>query len=344
MLAKFMRNRTSAVVATVGIVLWLGAAHTTAAQPSDEQAQAEYSKGVDLFKQKKPAEACLAFEASRKLSLLPQPKTLFNLALCRQQIGQLAAAWRLLQEVERLTRDKAGSEEKEIHESALKTANQIEEEMSRRPMSKLTIEVPTESQIHGLDIRLDTEVVEPKTWNRALPIDGGTYTITARAPGAVPWMITVKVTSGTDNKVVEIPRLVTPAPPTLNRPVVPTTDSSMQPRTRSLPFVLAVGGGALLLSSAAGFYLWALSGYHDASGEMVNQARRDSLESSANARRHVALGMGVAGLACGGVAAWLHITGRATATSATATSRARVHVVPSVGGATGTGLMVLGGF
>jgi hypothetical protein len=109
-----------------------------------------------------------------------------------------------------------------------------------------------------------------------------------------------------------------------------------------LPLTIA-GSGVLLVAGAVGFGLWGNSNYHAAQSEMMDQARRDSLYDSANTKRHFALGMGAAGIACGGVAALLHFTGWGAERSSPATKSARLHVVPLISGVS-MGLVALGRF
>src|ERR1043166_8117115 len=45
-------------------------------------------------------------------------------------------------------------------------------------LATLTITVPPENRVGGLQIQRGGEVVDPGAWNKALPVDGGTYKIT----------------------------------------------------------------------------------------------------------------------------------------------------------------------
>lgn len=54
------------------------------------------------------------------------------------------------------------------------------------------------------------EVVPTEQWNRAVPVDGGTYAIVARAPGAVEWTTSVSIKVQADQYVVEVPSLAAP--------------------------------------------------------------------------------------------------------------------------------------
>ena len=152
------------------------------------------------------------------------------------------------------------------------------------------------------------------------------------------------------------PVKVTMPPMDRHRPPSSTTASSAAPvdalrdarddgRARNSTRVLTIavaGAGVVLLGGAVGFGLSGSSSYNSARNELMDQARRDSLYSDANTKRHVALGMAVSGLACGGVAAWLYFTGRAAENRSPSVNSARVDVVPVVGAA--MGLAIMGGF
>jgi hypothetical protein len=193
-------------------------------------------------------------------------------------------------------------------------------------------------------------------WNRVLPVDGGTYTITAHAPGSSAWSTQVTVGAEGDTKTVEIPDLSNlprdlGKPPTLSSPsqpppasvVAPASESpSLRPIALSHPSCkvvpLVIGTGALvLLGGGLGLEQWAESRYNAAKAEMMSQPRRDSRYSAANTRRYVAEGLAVSGLAAGGAAVWLYL--RDGKRERHAPGDARVQVVP-----TATGLALTGRF
>jgi hypothetical protein len=303
-----------------------GAAH---AQPSGAQAETLFRQGKDLMARGKTAEACAAFDASQRLD--PTVATLLNQAACREKNGQLATAWGQFLEAERQTRSATDDSGRQLHQTAANHAAKLEPRLST-----LTITVPPESRVGGLQVTRGGEPVDPGAWNRALPVDGGSYKITASAPGNAEWSTIVAVSDEHDVKTVEIPRLKaalipprptvsssSPAPPAAEHP-----DSGPPPRSKLVP--LAVGGGAVLLAGGAiGVALWGSSTYDKAKAEPDN-ARQDSLWHSANTKRYVAEGLGVASLACAGVAVWLYL--RPGDESATASHASRVHVAPIIAG------------
>jgi hypothetical protein len=313
-----------AVSATL-IALTLGAPWTAVAEATDRAAKTLLREAFALLEVGRVADACVVFEASQKLE--PATSTLMNLASCRERNGQIATAWRLFQEVEHETSNASDGVAKKLHEVARDRTKRVESRLSR-----LTIRVPTERQIERLEVWRGTDVVEPAMWNRALPVDGGTYRITARIPGATPWASEVTIGEEADDKTVEIPNLRK----------LDTADLRQTSSRTTLGLPLAVaGGGALLLVGAVGFGAWGSSIYDAARDERTDQTRRDMLYRDANAKRHIAIGTGVGGIVCVGVATWLYLQRHASADSSKV-ALVRVQVVPMVGA--DTGLAVRGSF
>lgn len=302
---------------------------TSRAQPAGAQAEMLFRQGRDLMTAGKVAEACSAFQESQKLE--PAVTTLLNLAGCREKLGQLASAWGLFLDAERQTRSASDAATQQLHGIAQDHAQKLEPRLST-----LTITVPSDSRVGGLEVLRDGETVDVGTWNKALPIDGGTYKISARAPGNAEWSTTVTVGAERDAKTMEIPKLKAAAlGPTAPQPPAPEGPSP-QHASKVVPSV--VGAGALaLLGGALGFDLWGNSKYNDAKAEMTDQARRDSLYASANTRRYVAEGLAVAGVGCAGLALWLYLRHHDDE-SATATARRNQLVVSP------TGIAIVGAF
>ena len=201
-----------------------------------------------------------------------------------------------------------------------------------------------ENRIGGLEIARDGEVVSVGTFNRALPIDGGTYKISAHAPGNAEWSTTVTVGVERDAKTVEIPKL---KPAALGAVVANTSaPKSLEPNgqatapnsSKVVPIVIGVGAVALL-GGGLGFDLWASSTYDNAKAEMTSQARRDSLYGSANDKRYVAEGMAIAGVAAAGVAVWLYLRHPDDASETSTATARNSHLVVSP-----MGIALVGGF
>lgn len=309
------------------------------AQTATAQAQNLFDEGRRLLAGGKIAEACLAFEASEKLD--PVVTTQLNLASCREQNNQLASAWAAFVEAERMAHA-AGNGKLE------KVANGHARKLQPR-LSRLTIAVPPDRRIAGLEVLRGSDPVDAARWNQAVPIDGGSYTITARAPGREPWSTITTVKTEGDVQTVSVPQLTEarvaaapgrPAPaPIEPRPAPPVTggssptaakapsgatsvppppapapeppDASRRGPWRSLMF--AAGAGAIGFGGAAvGFKLWGDSIYDDAKNHKLGmtQAQLDSSRHRANVRLYTAQLLGVVAIASAGAAVYFYVRGR----------------------------------
>jgi hypothetical protein len=326
----------------VAAALALAAAPTGArAQSSTAQAETLFRQGKDLLAHGKIAEACAAFDASQKLD--PTIATLLNQASCREKNGQLATAWGLFLDAERQSRSAGDDAGRQLHQVATDHAAKLEPRLST-----LTITVSAENRVRGLEILRNNEPVDPGAWSKALPVDGGTYHITARAPGNAEWSSTVTVTPERDSKGIEIPKLKAAALSS-----APPAGSAADPRapagataepghpSRTLPLLFG-GATAVFAATAIGFELSARSSNDKIADERDN-AKRESLWKSANNKRYAAEAFGVASVACAGVAVWLYLRA-GPATESTSTSvQARLLVQPVVG-TDQAGLVLSGGF
>lgn len=321
-------NHGKMVVALM-LVLAASAAH---AQSSGAQAETLFREGRDLMAQGKFAEACAAFDASQRLD--PTIATLLNQAACREKNGQLATAWGEFLEAERQTRGAADDATRRLHQVAASRAARLEPRLST-----LTIAVSGENRVAGLEILRNGEPVDPGTWNRALPVDGGTYEIIARAPGIAEWSGTITVGNEHDVRAIELPRLAAATPRTGAPSTTPRPATADHPRRRRVPLALA-GGALALAGGAVGLEIWGSSTYARAKTEPDN-ARQLALWHSANARRYVAEGLGAASLACAGVAVWLYLRAGKGEAPSPSTHAGRIHLVPIVA-SDRAGLLVMG--
>ncbi len=273
---------------------------TVAAQPATVQADALFREARSLMTEKKYVEACARFEASHKLS--PAPTTLFSLSVCRELEGKLATAWGLFLEIERQYRTSNDEVAKELVKNALDRAGKLEPRLS-----KLVIIVSPDSRAEGLEVRRDDTVVDPAVWGQALPVDGGAYEVTARLPGADAWSSTVVVKPERDVQTVTIPKLVASAPV----PVVVSPERVREAPSRRAPIMLAAGA-VVLGGGALGLELWGRSQHDDAqaAASANDRPRALDLQDSANTKRYLAQGLGIAAVAAAGVSIVLFVRGR----------------------------------
>jgi hypothetical protein len=183
---------------TLLFTICLGAlAPTIAAAEGDAEAEQLFRDGKKLMDEKRYAEACIAFETSQRLDAALT--TLVNLANCREKNGQLQSAWIDFLDVERRTRG-------DRKQAALnKTAKQRADALEPR-LSYLTVSVPADSNVDGLQLSRDGLPFDPGLWNRAIPVDGGSYVIGGRAPGHEEWSTTVTVPTENGHISVDVPK------------------------------------------------------------------------------------------------------------------------------------------
>jgi len=167
------------------------------AQSSSAEAEQLFRDGKALMKERKYGEACAAFEASQNMD--PSLATLLSLADCREKNWQIASAWGAFLDAERQTRN--DSSQAALHKTAKDRAAKLEPRLSM-----LTVSVPDEARVDGLTITRNGDPIEEGSWNRAIPVDGGDYTIAGRAPGHEEWTTTVNVADEHGRASVDVPK------------------------------------------------------------------------------------------------------------------------------------------
>jgi hypothetical protein len=353
-------SASSASISAASCAAFMFAVVCLATQPRAYAQSADanrlFDDGAQLMSQGNLEQACQAFEASNRIE--PRAGTLILLGECRERNQQLASAWSAYTAA--LTRVKTSS----YRELAEARAAALEPRLSY-----LTVSVPEASRVYGLIVARNGESLDSTSWNLLLPIDGGDYVITARAPGHEDWEIKVHAPVGHGQISVEVPRLKKPseatpmstAPPapqpastSTSRPAPPLAaeagnHNAMLPnellgrsaasRPTKVAPLLTAAGTVVVLGSALGLELLAESKYAAARSETTNQVRRDSLYDSANTIRQVAATFAASGLVAGGVAVWLYQRYRRQDRERGAVRRISVNMVPA-----GAGLAVLGRF
>ncbi|HWU89018.1 MAG TPA: thrombospondin type 3 repeat-containing protein [Kofleriaceae bacterium] len=151
-------------------------------------AEATFRRGRDLMTEKKYSAACATFEQSQRLD--PQAGTQYNLALCYVEIGKLATAWNILRELVRT--DKKAERRERSNELAAQLAPRV-------PKLKMNLV----GRPAGVSVFMNGTNVNALIGIEA-PIDFGTYTIVAGAPGHRGWRQTVEVKRDGEIVTVEI--------------------------------------------------------------------------------------------------------------------------------------------
>src|SRR5690242_3609160 len=318
-----------AAISAVAIIL------TSSSPVFAQNAAAEslFNDGERLMKEGKLAEACQAFEASNRVEA--RAGTLIDLGLCREQNHQLASAWSAFKDALNRVKDP------KKQQLATEHANAIEPKLSY-----LTISVPDESRVDGLALTRNTHPVDPLLWNRAIPVDGGTYVIAGHAPGHEEWSTTVDVPDEGGKISVEVPRfkdlvkLMTPVaaqPKPEPPPVVhdqPEAGGGMFTMRRKIAVgvgsvgVAALATGIVLGIQARGFEADAVKLCPDPAVPCNDGSRASALTDKGHSRAvaaDVTFGVAAASLIGAGVL-WL--------VGAPVDSDSSVAVTPRVGGGT----------
>jgi hypothetical protein len=208
------RTEYARAVKTAALVLLASTLLVSRASGQAAEAETLFLEGKRLMKEGKVAEACDRFDASDRLDRAVT--TLLNLADCREKNGQLATAWAAFLKAASVART---SGDVKLERIAKDRAKSLEPRLAY-----LTISVPDSSKVDGLAIQRNGAVVEPTLWNTGVPVDSGTYEISASAPGREPWSTRVVVDGDGKRASVEVPRFkelqtIEPGAPSTTAPV-----------------------------------------------------------------------------------------------------------------------------
>lgn len=319
-------------------------AQSAAASTDKVAAEALFEDGRRLVAAGKLAEACPKFADSERLD--PSPATLLNLASCYEKVGRTATAWATYREAASAA-NAAGRAE------YVTTAQRHAEALAPR-LARLTVQV--QHPVAGLQVSQDGAHIDVHALGVPIPIDPGSHTIEANAPGYKAWASTVNVAQDGAQASITIPDLEplptpeAPTPPVAAPVPVPSPVVSPSPApVTPAPEAAHAGSGQRVtgvILGAVGVVGLGLAGVfsvvakNDYNGSLTNcQAGNASLcnttgvSQRSTARTYgdvasVAVAVGAAALA-GGLVIWI------TAPSAERPPPpiARLGIVPTPGGA-----------
>jgi hypothetical protein len=203
-------------------------------------------------------QACPKFEAA--LKLLRGVGVLLNLADCYDRTGRTASAWTTYSRAHRLAEEKNDDRA----ELAAQRATALEPRLV-----KLTIVVPNESTVPGLEVLRDGVPIEEPFWGTDIPVDPGAYVVEARAPGRLAWSRRVSVTA--ESASITVPPLeVDPSavPVEEKRPDAPRDEGLGTQRVLAL---VAGGAGIVGVGVGAVFGIVSMSKHNEAEESCVSQ-------------------------------------------------------------------------
>lgn len=209
------------------------------ASAGDAAAEALFRAGRQAADQKDWKTACARFEESNRLE--PASGTVFNLANCREQLGELASAWQRYLEV----KDKL-----EPGDSRLEIVTERIANLEKR-LPKLTLE--SDGSIANLVVLRDGKEVGAATFGVALPVDPGTHSIVVRAPGRSDNVLSVELAEGEQRSLKLEPGapldVAKPAAESAPPPAPRATPRETSSSTRTAGFVIGGVGAAGLVTS-----------------------------------------------------------------------------------------------
>jgi hypothetical protein len=279
---------------------------TARAEPNPE-AEKLFRDGRTLLKDGKLAPACDAFAGSAKLE--PSVGTFLNLGDCRARLGQTASAWAAFVEARRLAHRLADARETE--------ANRRTVELEPK-LSYLTISVS--APVRGMEIVRGAQTFDATVWGQSVPVDPGTFAITARATGYDSWSTSIAVKPDGDHPAVVVPPLrLRPIPIQIVRA---KATPILTPKRDVAIGLAAVGVAALVVSGIVALDAKSLQDQARASCPADLPCRDpDAVHASDKAvsRATIATVIGGAGLVAIGAGVALWFVGKPTETRVTPT-------------------------
>lgn len=311
------------------------------ADEADDTAAAEvaFREANRLMDAGKIAEACPKLAASHRLD--PSYGAVYNLGTCYEALGKTASAWAAFTEAAARARK---SRETERHDKAARSAAALEPKLVK-------LRVTVRSRPAGLVVKRSGAAIDPALWESEIPVDPGSYTLTASAPGKQSWSRTVTLATPGKTSFVEVPPLlesvaiksVPPLPLVIARPASPEAPAH---RGMSAQRAMALGAGGVgvagvtvgVVFAVVATSIWdqARQGHCDQAN--VCDERGLALHGDARTMSHVS----TAGFIAGGVGLAAGVTLWLTAPDARdAKTRQSLRVAPLTF-ATGGGLMLTG--
>jgi hypothetical protein len=227
-------RRWAVVVAATAALLW-GAAHAHAqGTGSETAATALFDEGRKLMDKGNYAEACPKLAESERLA--PSGGTLINLAECYEHTGQTASAWVAWKDAAARA-NTAGK--RDVEQRALKRAAALEAGLAR-----LTIAVAPGSDVAGLQVKRDGEPIGHAEFGLGIPIDPGSHSIEASAPGKATLSTKVDVAKGQTDARVTVTLADAPTPPASSDTAGSTSSSTTASTGEPPPEKPASSGGS----------------------------------------------------------------------------------------------------
>jgi hypothetical protein len=331
-----MRSRLLASGLFVAALFAPQALHAQTSPENKMLAESLFKDGRTLMDQGRTADACRKLEESQRLD--PAPGTLINLAICHDKEGKIASAWgEYRQSLSFARRDNKADREQICNERI---------EALEPQLPRVTIDVPQDARIQGLEISRNGTNITDAAWGSALPSDPGEVVVEAKAPGRKKWRTTGRV-ERQGNLRIAVPVLAIDDTPPPKVAVETAVDTSAADGDSGKRIAGIATGAAGLVALGVGTY-FGINAFSKKSesndhcpNDVCDQQGVDAMDTArSNAVvANVALGVGIVAV---GVGTWLFISGQGHGEEKPAEAQAAVakpaparisalRVLPSVG-------------
>jgi hypothetical protein len=308
-----MTWRRAARATTARLTLGLSAllAATAGDAAGDPPTASEIQAARSLFAQAEKDESAgnwnAALDKLRRVAVVKlTPGIRFHLALCEEQLGQLALALTDYAAAEEQARVEGNAEVRKALEASLPAL--------RARVPRLTLTVPA-SEV-DLEVRLDDRVVPESLWGTSMPVDVGTHRVTATARERLPFATSLPFkerdavaleihfeSAATSNAAANVASVET-APPSPASALAAPALSEHEP----VPVAAVASALGTLVLAGAGVGALVYAGHADNNGEGLCPTRTDcgDLKSSVRIWDWTALGawVGSATLAAVSIVLW----------------------------------------
>jgi tetratricopeptide (TPR) repeat protein len=233
------------------VVALLCVSHVAFAETPKQRADKLFEDGRRYLVNKEYALACTAFEQSQQAD--PAIGTQLNIALCYEEWGHVAAAYKAFQEAYRLAAAK--------HDNRTKVAQKKIDELAPK-VPYLTLDVPPGADTSAVFL-MDGKELAKDAFSGEMPVEPGEHAIEARVPGQDSKVTKVTVQLGDHKhvaldvpkpKVVIVQKTVITGPP----PLLPRKTG------RLWGGIALAGSGAVAVGIASYVALIARSDYNTA--------------------------------------------------------------------------------
>ena len=224
--------------------------------PLSESAEVLFEQGKKLMEAGRSGEACPLFEQSERLE--PAPGTQFHLADCYERTGRTASAYNGFLKVAEAARAARRPEHEALAQGRAKRLSAT--------LARIVLVVSANSRQLELDVTCDALAIPAAAWGTAIPVDPGPHTLTAAAPGKVPWRATVEVAPGGATVTIPVPDLadLARAPAEARAPTEAQAGTPNDGGTQRGVGLVAIGVGVAGLGMGSGFGLQSMSKGSDA--------------------------------------------------------------------------------